>query len=119
MTQRAEEVIKQTVVHAEAIHDEKIRDVTAEANAVISKERHDKEAAIQYAQQSQRRVLELEDAANKGNEYVHGLQQQAIAHGQSATQKIQLLNAVIRHSRMRSSESWSKLTSKSEHCSNE
>ena len=43
------------------------------------------------AQQAQRRVLELEDAATKGNEYIHGLQQQATVHGQSAAQKMQAL----------------------------
>ena len=43
------------------------------------------------AQQSHKRILELEDSATKGNEYVHGLHQQANAYGQAATQKIQEL----------------------------
>ena len=43
------------------------------------------------AQQSRRRVLELEDAATTGNELVHGLQQQATAQGQSAAQRMQAL----------------------------
>jgi len=42
-------------------------------------------------QQSKKRNLELEDSATKGNEYVHGLQQQPNAYGQAATQKIQAL----------------------------
>ena len=52
------------------------------------KERKDKDDAILIAQRSQRRVQELENAATRGNEIVDGLQQQAIAHGQSAAQKM-------------------------------
>ena len=83
LTHRAEEAVRQKVVQAEAA-------ITG-AEMVVYKERNDKEAATLMAQQSQRRVLELEDAATKGNEYVHDLQQQATAHGQSTNQKIQAL----------------------------
>ena len=39
LTHRAEEVVRQTVVQAEAIHDEKMKDVTAEAHVAILRER--------------------------------------------------------------------------------
>ena len=71
LTVRAEEVVRQTVVQAEALHDEKIKHLTGEAQAAILRERQDKDAAILMAQQSQRRVLELEDAATQGNEFMH------------------------------------------------
>ena len=82
------EAVRQTVVQAEAIRDEKIKHLTAEAQTVILKVRQDKDDAILIAQQSQRRVQELEHVAATGNEFVHGLQQQATAQGQSAAQKV-------------------------------
>ena len=87
LTHRAEGLLQQKVLETDARFDAAIK----QAENAVSQEQSEKQAAILAAQQAKQRTLELEDSANRGNQYVQALHEQESAYEQAATQRIQQL----------------------------